>query len=75
MCLKIDIHTHIIPEHLPDLKKRYGYAGFVNLDHHKPGCARMMIDGKFFREIYANCWDAEVRLKECDTHKVDVQVL
>ncbi|PKQ66172.1 amidohydrolase family protein [Raineya orbicola] len=75
MCLKIDIHTHIIPEHLPDLKKRYGYAGFVNLDHHKPGCARMMIDGKFFREIYANCWDAEVRLKECDSHKVDVQVL
>ncbi|MDX1903647.1 MAG: amidohydrolase family protein [Thermonemataceae bacterium] len=75
MCLKIDIHTHILPEHLPDFKKKYGYTGFVNLDHHKPGCARMMIDGKFFREIYANNWDPQVRMQECDLHKVNVQVL
>lgn len=52
--LKIDIHTHIIPEHLPDLKGKYGYGGFISLDHHKPCCAKMMIDGKFsarFRTI------------------------
>ena len=72
---KIDIHTHIIPEHLPDLKKKYGYGGFISLDHHKPCCARMMIDGKFFREIQDNCWDAEVRLKDCGKHHIDVQVL
>ena len=72
---KIDIHTHIIPENLPDLKKKYGYGGFISLDHHKPCCARMMIDGKFFREIQDNCWDAEVRLKDCGKHHIDVQVL
>lgn len=73
--LKIDIHTHILPENWPDLKERYGYGGFVQLDHHKCGCARMMVDGKFFREIEENCWSPEVRMKECDVHGVHVQVL
>lgn len=73
--LKIDIHTHILPERWPDLKERYGYGGFVHLDHHKCGCARMMIDDRFFREIESNCWDPEVRLHDCQQHSVDVQVL
>jgi aminocarboxymuconate-semialdehyde decarboxylase len=75
MSLKIDIHTHIIPAHLPDFAKKFGYGGFISLDHHKPCCARMMVDDKFFREIEDNCWDPQVRMKDCDHHHVDVQVL
>src|ERR1039457_4190473 len=71
----IDIHTHILPENLPDFKKKFGYGGFINHDHHKPCCARMMVDDKFFREIEDNCWSAEKRMKECDHHHVDVQVI
>lgn len=73
--LTIDIHTHILPEHIPDFKKRFGYGGFIHLDHHKPCCARMMKDDHFFREVEDNCWDAEARMKECGHHHVDVQVL
>ncbi len=73
--LKIDIHTHILPEHWPDLRERYGYGGWVSLDHHCPGCARMVIDGRPFREIEANCWDAGVRARQCDETAVHVQVL
>lgn len=73
--LTIDIHTHILPKTWPNLKKRYGYGGFIRLEHHKPCCARMMMDDKFFREIEENSWDAEARMKECNHDHVDVQVL
>ncbi|MCA9286357.1 MAG: amidohydrolase [Phycisphaerales bacterium] len=71
----IDLHTHILPERWPDLRERYGYGGFVNLEPCANCRARMMIDGRFFREIEANCWDPEVRRRDCDAARVDTQVL
>ncbi|MEP7220598.1 MAG: amidohydrolase family protein, partial [Bacteroidota bacterium] len=73
--MKIDVHTHILPENWPDLSARYGYGGWVRLEHHKPCCARMMIDDRFFREVEENCWSPEKRIEECDHDHVDVQVL
>ncbi|MHC4609740.1 MAG: amidohydrolase family protein [Planctomycetota bacterium] len=73
--MKIDIHTHILPENWPNLSERYGYGGFVQLEHHGPGCARMVIDGTCFREIQENCWSPQRRMAECDRARVDVQVL
>jgi len=73
--LSIDIHTHILPKTWPNLREKYGYGGFISLDHHQCGCARMMVDDKFFREIEHNCWDAKVRLTDCAKHNIDVQVL
>ena len=73
--LKVDLHTHILPETWPNLAERYGYGGFVHLEHHGPGCARMMRDGHFFREVSANTWDPKCRISDCDRVGVDVQVL
>ena len=72
--LKIDIHTHILPKNWPNLKERYGYGGFVQLEHCS-GCSRMLIDGEHFRDVTKNCWDPHTRIEECDKTKVDVQVL
>src|SRR5690242_15232608 len=60
---------------MPRWAQKFGRGKYVHLDHHKAGCARMMSDDKFFREIQDNCWDPEVRIKECNHHHVDVQVL
>ncbi|MGI8641271.1 MAG: amidohydrolase family protein [Pyrinomonadaceae bacterium] len=74
--MKIDVHTHILPKDIPGWKERFGYGGFITLEHHKPCCARMLRDdGKFFREIEDNCWSAEKRIEECDRSGVTVQVL
>jgi len=73
--LKIDLHTHILPETWPDLRERYGYGGFMRLVHHKPCCARMMIDDRFFREIQDDCWSPKQRMADGDKTGVGVQVL
>ncbi len=73
--LKIDVHTHILPDNWPDLQEKYGYGGWLQLEHNGPGCARMVQEGKLFRQIEANCWDADKRLEECEQTGVDVQVL
>nr|CAG8545523.1 13171_t:CDS:2 [Entrophospora candida] len=39
------------------------------------GKARMLLDGKNFREIKCNCWSADERVRDCDKTGVDVQVL
>jgi aminocarboxymuconate-semialdehyde decarboxylase len=73
---KVDLHTHVLPPHLPKWKERFGYGGFIQLDHHQPCRARMLKDdGTFFREIEHNCWDPAARLQDCDAAGVDVQVL
>jgi aminocarboxymuconate-semialdehyde decarboxylase len=71
----IDIHTHILPKNIPNFKEKFGYGGFIHLDHHKPCCARMMRDDHFFREVEDNCWDPKTRMHECDHHHVNMQVL
>lgn len=71
----VDLHTHILPEQWEDLDRRYGYGGFVRLDHHAPCRARMMIGDRAFREVDDRCWSAERRDADCLELGVDLQVL
>jgi len=75
LSLKIDLHTHILPREWPDLDAKYGYPGFIRLDHYQPCCARMMIGDRVFREITDNVWEPVRRLEEMDQAGVTMQVL
>ncbi len=75
--LRVDLHTHILPESWPDLEARFGYPGWIRLEH-LPGTtcrARMMIGDTLFREVDDACWSPARRLADCDRDRVDVQVL
>lgn len=69
------MHTHIMPKELPRWSEKFGYGGFIHLDHHRPGFARMMQDSKFFREVNENCWDPDIRIKEYEKFDTQVQVV
>ena len=73
--MKIDLHTHILPRDWPDLDTKYGYGGFIRLDHYKPCCARMMVGDRLFREINDNAWEPKRRIEEMDGVGVSMQVL
>ena len=71
----IDIHTHILPKDLPDLEKKFGYGGWIRLDHNSNGTANMIKNGEQFRVVKCNCWDPVARLDDCQESGVSLQVI
>ncbi|GAB2825906.1 amidohydrolase family protein [Ferruginibacter profundus] len=72
--MKIDIHTHIMPDKMPNWVQKFGYGEFIHLEHRN--CKACMMKGdKLFREVDNNCFDAALRMKEMDETDVTVQVL
>ncbi len=73
--MRIDIHTHIIPENIPDFSKKFGYEGFVSLANKTLDSADMMVFREKFRTISCNCWSSKSRLSDMNDSCVDIQVL
>tara|TARA_R110000868_G_scaffold327331_2_gene588326 strand:+ start:3782 stop:4834 length:1053 start_codon:yes stop_codon:yes gene_type:complete len=73
--LKIDMHTHILPERLPNFAEKFGYGDFIYLMKNQDGSANMMQGDKFFRRIQPNCWDPELRIKDYQKFNTQVQVV
>lgn len=73
--LKIDMHTHIIPKHLPDWASELGYGDFIHLQHNDDTSADMIQGGRFFRRIEENCWNEEMRIKDYERFNTSVQVV
>jgi aminocarboxymuconate-semialdehyde decarboxylase len=72
--MKIDIHTHIMPDKMPNWVAKFGYGDFIHLEHRN--CKACMMKGdKLFREVEPNCFEASERIKEMDATNVGMQVL
>lgn len=72
--MKIDIHTHIMPEKMPDWTRKFGYGEFIHLEYRN--CQACMMKGdKVFRVVEENCFKTDVRLKDMDETAVTMQVL
>jgi aminocarboxymuconate-semialdehyde decarboxylase len=72
--MKIDIHTHIMPDKMPNWVQKFGYGEFIHLE--RRNCKACMMKGdRLFREVEDNCFDAGVRKMEMDETGVDIQVL
>ncbi|MBS4043659.1 MAG: amidohydrolase [Chitinophagaceae bacterium] len=72
--MKIDIHTHIMPEQMPNWMQKFGYGDFIHLEHRN--CKACMMKGdKLFRVVENNCFNVDVRLQEMLDTEVSVQVL
>src|SRR6185369_4424412 len=72
--IKIDIHTHIMPEKMPNWTEKFGYGEFIHLEHRDCG-ACMMKGDKIFRVVEENCFREELRIKDMDESNVNIQVL
>ncbi len=72
--LRIDTHTHVLPSSWPDLAASHGDLRFPVLKL-EDGRHRIYRDGKFFREIKPNTWDAALRIEQYAQFGISVQVL
>ncbi len=73
--LKIDMHSHILPQTMPNWTQKFGYGKFIHLEPNTDGSANMMQGGQFFRRIVENCWDAPLRIEEYTQFNTQVQVV
>jgi aminocarboxymuconate-semialdehyde decarboxylase len=72
--LRIDIHSHVLPPAWPDLNEKFGVSGFPTLER-EDGRTIIKRHGKFFREVWPNITDIELRIAQYSEHGVGVQVV
>jgi aminocarboxymuconate-semialdehyde decarboxylase len=66
----IDVHTHYVPRGWPDLGPGTPTPRFETESE-----IMIMMAGREFRRVAADCWDAEVRLADMDADGVRTQVV
>jgi aminocarboxymuconate-semialdehyde decarboxylase len=75
MEMRIDFHTHIIPEEFTELTSHLTGEKWPKLERTCACGANIMIAGKVFREVTDQVWSPEKRIIDMERENVDIQVL
>ncbi len=74
-CCAIDVHTHVVPAHLPDALADFPGIPWPSIQHTDACRAQVMISGKNFRSIDDACWSVPRRTEQMAGMDVGRQVL
>jgi aminocarboxymuconate-semialdehyde decarboxylase len=75
MEMRVDFHTHIIPEDFTELTKHLTGEKWPKLERTCACGANIMVAGKVFREVTDQVWSPEKRIHDMARESVDMQVL
>lgn len=73
--MRIDLHTHLVPEGWEDWAARFGGAAWPRLVRKDACRATIMTGDKFFRDIDDRSWSPARRLEDMDRLGIDRQAL
>ncbi len=73
--MRVDFHTHIILEHIPNFVDKFGGERWPTLEKTCTCGANIMVAGQVFREVTDQVWCPEKRIQDMDAEGVDIQVL
>lgn len=73
--LLVDIHTHFVPEKLPDMSYKAGGHLWPRIETRKDGSKIVMIRDEPFRIVTPTSWDPDARKQEMDEEGVTIQVI
>ncbi|MFH7817913.1 amidohydrolase family protein [Neobacillus thermocopriae] len=73
--MRVDFHTHIIPENFTELTRNLTGERWPKLERTCACGANIMVAGKVFREVTDQVWSPEKRIADMKRESVDMQVL
>jgi len=73
--VRIDLHTHLVPEDWEDWAARFGGAAWPRLVRKDACRATIMTGDKFFRDIDDRSWSPARRIEDMDRLGIDRQAL
>jgi aminocarboxymuconate-semialdehyde decarboxylase len=73
--VRIDLHTHLIPEGWEDWASRFGGSRWPRLVRRDFCRATIMTGEQFFRDVDDRCWSPERRIEDMDRLGIDRQAL